>query len=199
MNCSTGLSSIDLPEGDFSDPPMPLPDELPNFPTLPNKPTVVCFGNAACADVKLKRKPTTGCATFSAGGAFACRSKTQMQTALSSAEAKFHATVSAAEIVCCMQFVLNNSHFTQQNPAITCKDDQSTKKIANAIAPTEQTSHVSTSHFAISVCSLFGVQALFGLGESESQIPHPVLQSANHSTSNAHLKTTNRNSVVPSM
>ena len=43
LNPSTGLPSIDLADGDFSGPPMPLPEEPSPFPSLANDPTAVCF------------------------------------------------------------------------------------------------------------------------------------------------------------
>ena len=70
---------------------MPPPDKPPPFPTLPGNQTIVCFDNT---DVKPKLKSTKGRAMFLAGGAVACRSKTQTQTALSSTEA---AAASAAK------------------------------------------------------------------------------------------------------
>ena len=99
MNLSNSPPSIALPEGDFSDAPMPLPEELPNFPTLPNGPTITCFCDAAFGNIKPKRKSTTGYAIFLVGAAIIYRSKTQTQTTLSSTEAKFYAAISAAKIV----------------------------------------------------------------------------------------------------
>ena len=37
---------------------------------------------------------------------------------------------------------------TQHNPAVMCEDDASTKKIVEAVAPTEESCHVSMTHFA---------------------------------------------------
>ena len=99
VNLSTGPSSLDLPNGLFSDPPIPLPPDLPPFPSLPKDTTITCFVDAAYANVKPKRKSTTGYAIFLAGAAIVYRSKTQTQTALSSTEAEFYAAVSAAKIV----------------------------------------------------------------------------------------------------
>ena len=67
MNLATGPPSIDLPKGDFSNSPMPLPDELPDFPTLPNGPTITYFCDAAFGNIKPKCKSTTGYAIFLAG------------------------------------------------------------------------------------------------------------------------------------
>lgn len=56
LDLSTGPPSIHLPDGDFSDVPMPPPLELPPFPMLPSGPIIVCFCDAACGNVKNKRK-----------------------------------------------------------------------------------------------------------------------------------------------
>ena len=90
---------MQLADGDFSDAPHPLPSELPPFPISPKGPVIVCFCDAAFGNVKSKGKSTTGHSIHLGGGAVACRSKTQTQTALGSTEAKFHAAISAAKIV----------------------------------------------------------------------------------------------------
>ena len=69
MNMSNGPPSIHLPEGDFSDIPVPLPEELPDFPPLPSGPTICCFCDAAFRNIKSKRKSTTGYTIFLAGAA----------------------------------------------------------------------------------------------------------------------------------
>ena len=69
MNLSTGPPSIPLPKGDFSNSPMPLPEELPDFPTLPNGPTITCFRDAAFGNIKPKRKSTSGYTIFLVGAA----------------------------------------------------------------------------------------------------------------------------------
>ena len=69
MNLSNGPPSIHLPEGDFSNIPMPLPEELPEFPTLPSGLTICCFCDAAFGNIKPKRKSTTGYAIFLADAA----------------------------------------------------------------------------------------------------------------------------------
>ena len=84
MNLETGPPSIDLPDGDFSDMPHPLPPELPTFPILPKGPIIVCFCDAAYGNVKSKGKSTTGYSIHLGDGAIVYRSKTQTQTALSS-------------------------------------------------------------------------------------------------------------------
>ena len=81
-NLTTGPPSIDLPDGDFSDSPMPLPEELPEIPTLPEEPIITCFCDSDFGNMKLKQKSTTGYAIFLAGAAAVYRSKTQTQTAL---------------------------------------------------------------------------------------------------------------------
>ena len=81
-------TSIDLPDGDASDPLMPLPPELPSFPQLPDRPTISRFVNATHSNVKPKQKLTTACAMFLAGAAIVSQSKTQTQSALSSTEVK---------------------------------------------------------------------------------------------------------------
>ena len=77
MNHSAGPASINLVDGDFSDPPMSPSDESPRFPTFPNDPATVHFVNAAHADVKSEQKSTTGVVIFLAGSAVVCQSKTQ--------------------------------------------------------------------------------------------------------------------------
>ena len=77
MNLSNGPPSIHLPEGNFSNAPMPLPEELPDFPTLPNGPAITSFCDAAFGNIKPKRKSTTGYAIFLAGAAIIYQSKTQ--------------------------------------------------------------------------------------------------------------------------
>ena len=94
------LLSLDLPPADYSNPPIKLPSNLPDFPQLPNDPTITCLVDAAYANVKPKRKSTTGYYVALAGAAVVYRSKTQTQTALSSTEAEFYAAVSTAKIVC---------------------------------------------------------------------------------------------------
>ena len=69
MNLSNGPPSIPLPEGGFSNLPMPLPEELPDFPTLPNGPTITCFCDAAFRNIKPKLKSKTGYTIFLAGTA----------------------------------------------------------------------------------------------------------------------------------
>ena len=147
---SFGLPSINLADGDFGDPSMPLPKELLPFLSLLDNPTIVCFVDAACADVKPKRKSTTGGATLLAGSVAVHQSKMQTQTVLSSTEAKFNVAASAAKMVQCLRFTLACLRFTQEiKPRITHEDDQLTQKTADAIAPTEQTQHTSTQRFAI--------------------------------------------------
>ena len=98
-NFSSGLPSVDLPDGDFSNAPMPPPPKSPEFPALPIRPTLACFCNASFANVKPRRESATGHCIFLAGAAAVHCSKTQTQTALGSAEAEFYAVVSAAKIV----------------------------------------------------------------------------------------------------
>ena len=78
----------DLPHGNFQDPPPPLPDNLPSFPTV-NPEELTCYVDAAYANDLRKRRSTTGYAITMAGGAIFYRSKTQSVTALSSTEAEF--------------------------------------------------------------------------------------------------------------
>ena len=47
MNLVTGPTSMNPPDGDFSDIPHPLPPELPPLPIPPKGPIIVCFCNAA--------------------------------------------------------------------------------------------------------------------------------------------------------
>ena len=64
---------------------------------LSDNPTIVCFVDVTCANVNPKGESTTGCATLLAGSAVVCRSKTRTWTALSSTEAGFCASPSAAK------------------------------------------------------------------------------------------------------
>ena len=149
-NFSNGVPSVDLPNGDFSDVPMPLPPESPKFPDLPNKPILACFCDASYANIKPRRKSTTGYCIFLAGAAVVYQSKTQTQTALSSTKAEFYAVVSAAKIVRYLRFILHDLNFPKKNPTITYEDNQSTKKIIDAVAPTERSRHIAIPHFAMS-------------------------------------------------
>ena len=149
MDLSSGPPSIDLPNGDFSDLPHPLPPELPPFPILPKGPVIICFCDAAYGNVKSKGKSTTGYSIHLGGGAIVYRSKTQTQTALSSTEAEFYAAISAAKIVRYIRFILQDLQFPQHLPTIIYEDNASTKKIVEAAAPTERSRHISIPHFAM--------------------------------------------------
>ena len=91
LDPSTGPSLLNLADGDFNNPQMPSQDNLPPFPLLPDDPTIVCFVNAAHANIKPKRKSTTGHAFFLLGSTVVHRSKMQTHAALRSTE----------EISCC--------------------------------------------------------------------------------------------------
>ena len=84
-----------------------------------------------------------------AGAAVVHGSKTQTQTAPSSTKAEFCAAVSAAKIMRCLRSILQELNFTQAKPTLMCKDNQSTQKTIEAVAPTERSRHISIPHFAI--------------------------------------------------
>jgi len=149
VNQSNEPPSLDLPNGTFTDLPIPLPADLPPFPSLPEDTTITCFVDAAYANVKPKRKSTTGYAIFLAGAAIVYRSKTQTQTALSSTEAEFYAAVSAAKIVRYLRSILQELNFPQLKPTLIYEDNQSTKKIIDSVTPTERSRHIAIPYFAI--------------------------------------------------
>ena len=84
-----------------------------------------------------------------AGAAVVYRSKTQTQTALSSTEAEFYAAVSAAKIVRYLRFILSDLGFPQKEPTIIYEDNESAKKIIDAVTPTERSRHIAITYFAI--------------------------------------------------
>ena len=59
-----------------------------------------------------------------AGGAVACRSKTQTLCATSSTEAEFYAAVTAAKVALCLRSVLTELGFPQQSPTNLFEDMQ---------------------------------------------------------------------------
>eukprot|EP00536_Pseudo-nitzschia_multiseries_P018076 jgi/Psemu1/54030/gm1.54030_g len=96
---STTQPHPDVPIGSFSNSPIPLPPDLPTFPSLPTGPTITCFVDAAYGNICSHRKPTSGISILLANGDIIYKSKTQTHTALSSTEAKFYVAVSAAKLV----------------------------------------------------------------------------------------------------
>ena len=138
-----------IPDGTFNDPPIPLPDTLPPFPSLPTDATITCLVDAAYANIKPKRKSTTGLVVMLANAAIVYKSKTQSQTAQSSTEAEFYAAVSAAKIVLYLRSILADLGFPQNNPTTLYEDNDSTIKIVNSGVPTERSRHIDIPYFAI--------------------------------------------------
>ena len=139
----------DLPPGDFTDPPPPLPDGFPSFPAHPTGPNPICFVDAAYANDLRKRRSTTGYAIMLAGGAIAWRSKTQSVTALSSTEAKFYAAVSAAKCCLFIRHVLNCLQYPPTGPTIIYEDNEACINVVNSRHPTKRTRHIETPYFQV--------------------------------------------------
>ena len=137
-----------LPSGDFSDRPPPLPDFFKDFPTINNH-EVTCFVDAAYANDPRKRRSTTGFALMLAGGAIMYRSKTQTVTALSSTEAEFFAAVSASKIILYLRSVLKELSLPMTSPTPIYEDNEACIKVINANHPTDRTRHIDTPFFRV--------------------------------------------------
>jgi len=141
-------------KADLSMPPtnhvrIPVPDDLPPFPTPSRQDQLLCFVDAAHANDLRNRRSTTGYAILLSGGAVSYRTKTQSITATSSTEAEFLAAVLAAKHVKYLRAILLELGFKQFGPTTIYEDNQSAIKMINARVPTERSRHIDIQHFAL--------------------------------------------------
>ena len=146
--CDPSSFLPDLPDGDFSSQPTPLPSEFSKFPSS-NPSELTYYVDAAYANDLRQRRSTTGYAITMAGGSIAYRSKTQSVTALSSTEAEFFAAVSASKDILYLRSVLSDLHFPLSNPTPLYEDNEACIKVIKSRHPTERTRHIDTPAFCI--------------------------------------------------
>ena len=107
------------------------------------------YVDAAHANDLKSRGSTTGYVFMLAGGAVACRSKTQSLVATSSTEAEFCAAATAAKVAKYLRSILEELGFPQSGPTVLHEDNASTIKLVNAKQPTERSRHIAIQWFAI--------------------------------------------------
>lgn len=136
----------DLPDVPFDF--APEDPSLPSFPELPRDMIAACLDAAHATDLSARRS-VTGCVVFFCGAAIACKSRLQPIVATSSAEAEFHAAVTAAKVVKCLRFVLTELEAMRPGPSPMCIDNQAAMAMINESKPTPRARHVEIQHFAI--------------------------------------------------
>ena len=105
--------------------------------------------DAACAKDLNERQPATGQVSTHSGVMTMHESETQSLTALSSTEAEFIATVTAAKTAKLISLVLLELGFEQTEPTPMSEDNEPTTDIAASQKPTEHTQHIDLQFFAI--------------------------------------------------
>ena len=126
----------------------PLDDSLPPFPEHAAF-QLAGFVDAAHGNDLETRRSVTGLVFTLAGGAIAYKSKLQPIIALSSSEAEFYASVTAAKIAKYLRMVLIELGFLQRDPTPLHEDNQAVINVVNNEKPTSNLRHVEIQHFAI--------------------------------------------------